>query len=77
MIVASALFHWGSHGMSLVGDVPSGLPRLGLPNVAWSDVPLVLPVAFSCCIVILAQTPPPRGRMRFVMASDSVKTWTS
>ena len=56
MIAASAMFHWGDHGMKLVGDVPNGLPSLGLPNVAWNDVPLVLPIAFSCCIVILAQS---------------------
>jgi MFS superfamily sulfate permease-like transporter len=56
MIAASALFHWGNHGIELLGDVPNGLPRLGLPNVAWSDVPLVLSLAFSCCIVILAQS---------------------
>ena len=56
MAAASATFHWGNHGITLVGDVPSGLPHLGLPNVAWSDVPLVLPIAFSCCIVILAQS---------------------
>src|SRR5208283_2651295 len=55
-IAASAIFHWGDHGMKLVGDVPNGLPGLGLPNVAWNDVPLVLPIAFSCCIVILAQS---------------------
>ena len=56
MIAASAMFHWGSHGMKLVGDVPSGLPNLGLPHVAWSDVLMVLPIAFSCCIVILTQS---------------------
>ena len=56
MIAASAMFHWGDHGIKLVGDVPIGLPRLGLPNVAWNDVSLVLPIAFSCCIVILAQS---------------------
>ena len=56
MIAASALFHWGNHGIKLLGDVPNGLPYLGLPNVAWSDVPLVFPLASSCCIVILAQS---------------------
>ncbi len=56
MIAASAMFHWGTHGMKLVGEVPNGLPHLGLPNVTWNDVPLVLPIAFSCCIVILAQS---------------------
>ncbi len=56
MIAVSAMFHWGNHGIKLVGDVPNGLPTLGLPNVTWSDVALVLPIAFSCCIVILAQS---------------------
>ena len=54
-IIASAIFHWGDHGLQLVGDVPSGLPALGLPHIAWSEVPSVVPVAFSCFIVILAQ----------------------
>ena len=56
MIVASAVLHWGDHGVRLVGEVPTGLPRLGLPEVAWSDVRLVLPIALSCVIVILAQS---------------------
>ena len=55
-IAASAMFHWGNHGIKLVGDVPADCRSLGLPNVAWNDVPLVLPIAFSCCIVILAQS---------------------
>ena len=55
MIIASALFHWGNHGVKLVGDVPSGLPHLALPDIAWSEIPSVVPVAFSCFIVILAQ----------------------
>jgi SulP family sulfate permease len=56
MTTASALFHWGDKGVRVVGVVPSGLPRLGLPDVTWSDVMLVLPVALSCFIVILAQS---------------------
>jgi sulfate permease, SulP family len=56
MIAASAFFHWSDKGVQVVGAVPSGLPRLGLPDVTWNDVMLVLPVAFSCFIVILAQS---------------------
>jgi MFS superfamily sulfate permease-like transporter len=55
-IVASAWFHWGEHGIGLVGAVPGGLPRVGLPGVSWSDIELVLPIASSCFIVILAQS---------------------
>jgi len=56
MTAASAYFHWGDHGVTIVGEVPSGLPRLGLPEVTRSDVSLILPIALSCFIVILAQS---------------------
>jgi sulfate permease, SulP family len=56
MTVASAYFHWGHQGIRVVGAVPSGLPTLGLPDVTWNDVASVLPIAFSCFIVILAQS---------------------
>lgn len=56
MTGASALFHWSDRGVQVVGAVPSGLPTLGLTNITWSDVLLVLPIAFSCFIVILAQS---------------------
>jgi len=56
MTAASAWFHWGQHGVGIVGEVPSGLPRLGLPAMQWKDVSAVLPIALSCFIVILAQS---------------------
>lgn len=55
-IVVSALFHWGDRGVALLGAVPGGLPRIGIPNVSWSDIEAVLPIASSCFIVILAQS---------------------
>ncbi len=56
MTAASAYFHWGEHGIKVVGEVPGGLPHLGLPEVTWGDVKLILPIALSCFIVILAQS---------------------
>ena len=56
MTVASALFRWSDRGIGVVGAVPSGLPRIGLPDVTWTDITLVLPIALSCFIVILAQS---------------------
>lgn len=55
-IAASAWFQWGDHGIALVGAVPGGLPRVGLPQVSWSDIERVLPISASCFIVILAQS---------------------
>ena len=56
MIVASAWYDWGNRGIEVIGAVPDGLPHLGLPLLSWSDIELVLPISFSCFIVILAQS---------------------
>ena len=56
MIAASAWFHWDNHGVQMVGGVPNGLPRLGLPDASWDDLRLVLPISISCFIVILTQS---------------------
>ena len=56
MIAASAVFHWEERGLAVVGAVPQGLPHLMLPHATWQDVSMVVPIAFSCCIVILAQS---------------------
>jgi sulfate permease, SulP family len=56
MTAASAYLHWADRGVQVVGAVPSGLPHLGLPHVAHSDIIMVLPISLSCFIVILAQS---------------------
>jgi MFS superfamily sulfate permease-like transporter len=55
-IAASAWYDWGNRGIEVIGAVPGGLPHLGLPDVSWSDIQLVVPISFSCFIVILAQS---------------------
>jgi sulfate permease, SulP family len=55
-IGASWLFDFASRGVTVVGKVPSGLPTLNLPSIALSDIPQVLGIALSCCIVIVAQS---------------------
>ena len=59
--VAAAIFiswKWdlASHGVATVGQVPSGLPHLGLPDVTWSDIPSLLGAAASIFLLILAQS---------------------
>ena len=56
MIAANMYFHWSAHGIQAVGEVPSGLPRLGLPEFTWEDARMVLPISLSCFIVLLAQS---------------------
>lgn len=55
-IVASKALDLAAHGVSTLGTVPSGLPSLGLPDVALADIPELLGVAASIFVVILAQS---------------------
>ena len=46
-----------AHGVAVVGAVTSGFPPIGLPaGISWSDVPKVIAVAFSCLVMIIAQS---------------------
>ena len=40
----------------MIGPVPGGLPKLGLPDVSWSEILAILPVAASCFVMIIAQS---------------------
>ncbi len=53
---ASAALNFAGHGITTIGLVAGGLPRLGLPDVHWSDIPPLISVAASCAIMILAQS---------------------
>jgi len=55
-VAASGIFHWAQRGVAVLGPVPSGLPHLGLPDLSWRDVEMLLPVAGSCLVMIVAQS---------------------
>jgi sulfate permease, SulP family len=55
-IVPSWQFNFASRGVTVVGAVPSGLPSFGLPAVDLSEIPQLVGIALSCCIVIIAQS---------------------
>ncbi len=57
-ISAASLFHLEKLGVTLLGAVPSGLPRFGLPHVPWSLtlIQQLLPTAAALFVVILAQS---------------------
>ncbi|MEZ5364238.1 MAG: SulP family inorganic anion transporter [Bryobacterales bacterium] len=57
-IAASWALDAQSHGIQVLGAVPSGLPPLGLPQVDWSWALIeeLIPTAFSMFVVILAQS---------------------
>jgi high affinity sulfate transporter 1 len=54
VLLAAALvkiFDLGSHGLELVGSVPSGLPRPRLPGIEWSDFQALLLPAIGVTVV--------------------------
>jgi high affinity sulfate transporter 1 len=56
-IVISTATDAAAHGVKVVGTVQGGFPPIGLPQgVSWSDALKVVGVAFSCFVMIIAQS---------------------
>ena len=55
-IIVSWALSLASHGVAVVGNVPRGLPSLGLPALGWHDAAALLGAAASMFVVILAQS---------------------
>lgn len=53
-IAASSWLDLSAEGVATVGDVPAGLPDLGLPSVSLSEVGNLLPAALGIFLVALA-----------------------
>lgn len=56
-IAVSWIFDLSSHGVSILGPVPGGLPHIGFPSgVGWSDAGKLFVTSVSLMLVILAQS---------------------
>ena len=57
-IIASSAFNLTDHGVHVLGAVPSGLPKIGLPDIHVDKILILklLPTAFAMFVVILAQS---------------------
>jgi sulfate permease, SulP family len=55
-IGATAAFDLSAHGLSITGDVPTGLPSIGLPGVGWSEATALAIGAFSVIFVGYSET---------------------
>jgi high affinity sulfate transporter 1 len=56
-IILSSLLDAAAHGVAVVGKVQGGFPPIGLPDgITWSDAPKVVGIAFSCFVLIVAQS---------------------
>ena len=55
-IVASGLLGLDARGVKLLGEVPQGLPAIGLPAIHWADLNELLPLAFACFLLGAVET---------------------
>ncbi len=54
-ILASAVFGLSALGVSVVGNIPSGFPDIGLPHVKLRELWILLPGAMGISLVLLAE----------------------
>jgi len=55
-IASSAAWNFAARGIAVLGPVAGGLPHLGLPDLNLRDVEMLVPVAGSCFVMIVAQS---------------------
>lgn len=59
VIVAIAMmtvFGLSESGIKIVGDLPSGLPGIGVPTINASDISALIPVALACFVLAYGET---------------------
>ena len=42
--------------LKLLGELPQGLPAIGLPAIRWEDLNDLLPLALACFLLAAAET---------------------
>jgi high affinity sulfate transporter 1 len=55
-IVASGWLGLEARGVTLLGEVPQGLPAIGLPAIRGTDLNDLLPLAFACFLLAAVET---------------------
>jgi SulP family sulfate permease len=55
-IVASRVLGLDARGVNLLGEVPQGLPAVGIPRVHWADLQSLLPLAVACFLLAAVET---------------------
>ncbi len=55
-VIASVLFNFSEIGISILGNVPSGLPSISLPTITTDNFQILIIAAFTCFVIIIAQS---------------------
>jgi MFS superfamily sulfate permease-like transporter len=55
-VAVMTVFGLSETSIKIVGDLPSGLPQMGLPNIHASDISALIPVALACFVLAYGET---------------------
>jgi len=55
-IAASFYYDFAGYSIAIIGPVPGGLPTLSMPRVDWHELRVLLLIAMSCFVIIIAQS---------------------
>jgi sulfate permease, SulP family len=55
-IAVMTVFGLSEIGIKIVGDLPSGLPEISLPNIHAADISALIPVALACFVLAYGET---------------------
>jgi SulP family sulfate permease len=55
-IVAASVLSLDARGVKLLGQVPEGLPPIGMPVIHWADLDQLFPLAFACFLLGAVET---------------------
>ena len=55
-VVTSFLFNFSVIGIPILGNIPSGLPSIGIPSITTGNLQLLIIAAFTCFVIIIAQS---------------------
>jgi SulP family sulfate permease len=55
-VAASAVFDFSARGITVIGPLAGGLPRIKAPDVSWTEILGFFPVAASCFLMIITQS---------------------
>ncbi|MGA2370947.1 MAG: SulP family inorganic anion transporter [Candidatus Korobacteraceae bacterium] len=55
-VAASKIWNFAGHGITIIGPVTGGLPHIGLPHASGKELELLIGIAASCFVMILAQS---------------------
>ena len=54
-IAVTTVFHLADSGIAVVGELPKGLPAIGVPSILIDDIQALVPTAFACFVLAYAE----------------------